>query len=518
MALHWSPPIALSKREEHIVRGCKKAKLFVFLRQHRYELFDDAFQAELAAMYPARARGKEPVAPALLAMVTLLQAALGFSDEDAVEYAQFELRWQMLLDCLGDEHAPFAQGTLFAFRQRLIAHDMDRRLLERTVELAHKTQGFSAKALRAAFDASPLFGAGRVEDTFNLIGHAARDLIRSVARRLGLPIDEAARRAGIPVLNGTSIKAALDIDWDDPVAKRGALDRLLGQVRALEKFVESELAAEASQPPLSQQLATLRQFIAQDTEPDPNGGPSRIKDGVAKERRISVRDGEMRHGRKSKSSRVDGYKRHVARDLTSKVILAVAVTPANRPEAEATDELLVDIERQKRQVTELQIDRGYLAAPAVATLHAAGVPIRCKPFPLRNGGRFTKADFAIDLKAAQVTCPEHHVAPIRLGTVAHFASATCQPCPSRARCTIASKGGRSLSIHEHEGLLLELRARRDTSEGRAQLRARVDVEHSLAEIGRSQGDKARYIGERKNLFDLRRHAAIANLFAAARAA
>ena len=518
MALHWSPPVALSKREEQIVRGCKKAKLFVFLRQYRHELFDDAFQAELAAMYPVRARGKEPVAPAVLAMVTLLQAALGFSDEDAVEYAQFELRWQMLLDCLGDEDAPFAQGTLFAFRQRLIAHDMDRRLLERTVELAHKTQGFSAKALRTAFDASPLFGAGRVEDTFNLIGHAARDLLRSVATRLGLAVDEAARRAGIPVLNGTSIKAALDIDWDDPVAKRGALDRLLGQVRALEKFVESELKEEASQPPISQQLATLHQFIAQDTEPDPGGGPSRIKDGVAKERRISVRDGEMRHGRKSKAFRVDGYKRHVARDLASKVIVAVAVTPANRPEAEATDELLADIARQQRQVTELQIDRGYLAAPAVATLHAAGVPIRSKPFPLRNGGRFTKADFTIDVAAAKVTCPEHHVTAIRLGAVARFPTAICQVCPSRARCTVASKGGRSLSIHEQEGLLLELRARRTTPDGRAQLRARVDVEHSLAEIGRSQGDKARYLGTRKNLFDLRRHAAVANLFTAARAA
>lgn len=518
MALHWSPPVALSKREEHILRGCKKAKLFVFLRQHRHELFDAAFQTELAGMYPTRARGKEPVAPALLAMVTLLQAAMGISDEDAVEYGQFELRWQMLLDCLGDDHAPFSQGTLFAFRQRLIAHDMDRRLLERTVELAHKTQGFSAKALRTAFDSSPLFGAGRVEDTFNLIGHAARDLLRSVAKRLGLAVDEAARRAGIPVLNGPSVKAALDIDWDDPVAKRGALDQLLGQVRALEQFVERELHVEASAPPISQQLATLRQIITQDTEPDPDGGPSRIKRGVAKERRISVRDGEMRHGRKSKASRVDGYKRHVARDLTSKVIVAVAITPANRPEAEATDDLLADIARQQREVTELQIDRGYLAAPEVATLHTAGVPIRCKPFPLRNAGRFTKADFHIDLSTGQVACPEGHVATAKLGAVAHFDVATCQACPSRPKCTASARGGRTLSIHAQEGLLLELRARRDTPEGRAALRPRVDVEHALAEISRSQGNKARYLGTRKNLLDLRRHAAVSNLFTAARAA
>lgn len=518
MSLRWTPPIALSRKEELILRGCKKAKLFVFLRQHRHELFDEEFQTELASMYPERARGKEPVEPGKLAMVTLLQAALGFSDEDAVEYSMFELRWQMLLDCLGDERAPFAQGTLCAFRQRLIAHDMDRRLLERTVELAQRTQGFSAKALRAAFDASPLFGAGRVEDSFNLIGHAARDLLRSVAKRLGLPVDEAARRAGIPVLNGSSIKAALDIDWDDPVAKRGALERLLVQVRSLESFVEGELAVDATQPPISTQLATLRQIVAQDTEPDPEGGGSRIKRGVAKERRISVRDGEMRHGRKSKTSRVDGYKRHVARDLVSKLIVAVAVTPANRPEAEATDDLLADIARQQRDITELQIDRGYLAAPAVATLHAAGVAVRAKPFPLRNGGRFTKADFVIDVPAGQVTCPEGNVAPIRLGAVTHFPVETCQACPSRSRCTQSGHGGRSLSIHAQEELFCDLRARRDTPEGRTALRARVDVEHALAAIGRSQGNKARYIGTRKNLFDLRRHAAVNNLFAAARAA
>lgn len=37
------------------------------------------------------------------------------------------------------------------------------------------------------------------------------------------------------------------------------------------------------------------------------------------------------------------------------------------------------------------------------------------------------------------------------------------------------------------------------------------VEHSLSQIGRWQGDKARYIGVRKNLFDLRRTAVVHNL-------
>ena len=40
----------------------------------------------------------------------------------------------------------------------------------------------------------------------------------------------------------------------------------------------------------------------------------------------------------------------------------------------------------------------------------------------------------------------------------------------------------------------------------------MKVEHGLATIQSRQGDKARYRGLRKNLFDVRRHAAVENLF------
>lgn len=42
-------------------------------------------------------------------------------------------------------------------------------------------------------------------------------------------------------------------------------------------------------------------------------------------------------------------------------------------------------------------------------------------------------------------------------------------------------------------------------------RQRVAVEHSLAHIAARKGDSARYLGVRKNLFDLRRASAIQNL-------
>ncbi|BBD58237.1 putative transposase [Nostoc sp. HK-01] len=69
----------------------------------------------------------------------------------------------------------------------------------------------------------------------------------------------------------------------------------------------------------------------------------------------------------------------------------------------------------------------------------------------------------------------------------------------------------SVSIHPDEPLFQELKQRQFTSAGRAKLRERVAVEHSLSHIGRWQTDQARYVGSRKNLFDLRRTAVVHNL-------
>ena len=45
---------------------------------------------------------------------------------------------------------------------------------------------------------------------------------------------------------------------------------------------------------------------------------------------------------------------------------------------------------------------------------------------------------------------------------------------------------------------------------------RVAVEHTLAHISQWQSDRARYLGSRKNLFDLRRMAVVHNLHVIAR--
>src|SRR5215472_2910780 len=178
----WSPAVELSAQERQIVKRIRRAKLFVFLRHHRNVLLDEEFQQELAGLYRPGKRGQPPIAPAQLALAIILQAYTGVSDDEVIEATLMDRRWQLVLDGLDTEQAPFSKGTLVAFRKRLIDSQMDRRLIERTIELASPTQEFGSRQLRAALDSSPLWGAGRVEDTINLIGHALKNTLRVVAK------------------------------------------------------------------------------------------------------------------------------------------------------------------------------------------------------------------------------------------------------------------------------------------------------------------------------------------------
>lgn len=94
----------------------------------------------------------------MLALEIVLQAYTGVSDDEAIEATLKDRRWQLVLDCLDTEQAPFSKGTLVAFRQRLIEAQMDRRLIEQTIEIADQSQAFGRRALRAALDSSPLWG------------------------------------------------------------------------------------------------------------------------------------------------------------------------------------------------------------------------------------------------------------------------------------------------------------------------------------------------------------------------
>ena len=403
--MRWKIPRELTPRAQKLVARMRRtSRFYVFLRQIRDQLFDDDFQAELARAYAPR--GQDPVPPALLAMVSLLQAYTGVSDAEAVDEAEMDMRWQLVLGTLGQRDAPFGQGSLPRFRERLIEHDLDQRLLDRTVELAKKTGGFGWQKLKAALDSSPLLGCGRVEDSWNLIGHAMARLVAVMAKSANVSRATIIEEAGVTILDGSSIKASLDIDWDDEQQRNRALNNVVSQANALLAWADKHLQTLMKDPEIRSATTLLRRVLDQDTEPDPKGpARSRIKRGVPRDRICSTGDPDMRHGRKSSSKAFNGYKRYVATHVEVPLVLAAEVHPANMPEYESVPTLLESV-RRHGELDELAIDRGFLNHPDVAALEQQGAAIACRPWPIQNNkGHFTKLDFRIDLRKRSVTCP-----------------------------------------------------------------------------------------------------------------
>ena len=124
----WRPPVKPSPAEQAVIKAVRRAKLFVFLRQHRHELFDEQFQAELAETYADSPKGQPPVPPARLALATILQAYAKVSDDEVIEATVMDRRWQLVLDCMGAEEPPFSKGTLvWGSASGSIGQDLDRR-------------------------------------------------------------------------------------------------------------------------------------------------------------------------------------------------------------------------------------------------------------------------------------------------------------------------------------------------------------------------------------------------------
>src|SRR5687767_16037846 len=106
--IRWQVPVELSPEEARVAALLHRVgKFYAFLRTIRAELFDEAFQAELAAVY--QPRGTAPLPAALLAMVTVLQAYDQVSDADAVIAARMDRRWQLVLGSLETTEALFSQ-------------------------------------------------------------------------------------------------------------------------------------------------------------------------------------------------------------------------------------------------------------------------------------------------------------------------------------------------------------------------------------------------------------------------
>jgi hypothetical protein len=510
-----------------------------FLASQRGQLFRDE---EFAALYVLD-NGCPSVPPSLLATALLLQTYDSVADEEAKARADFDLRWKVALGVELDAR-PFAKSTLQLFRAQLILHEQVGAVFKKSLKFARQSGHLKSQKIKAALDTSYILGRGAVKDTYNLLADGIISLVRVLAELSGLQPTEWAKGHDLSRYfadsspdsspdSSHSLKGQAEIDWEDRHAREGFL---AGIVRDADTLLElareglGRLAPESAEHKrLSEAAALLSQLLLQDVERKPAGGVA-IREGVAKDRIVSVSDPEMRHGRKSKAKRFDGHKAAIAVDPESQLITAAAVLPGNAPDNEQALDLVEQSEQNAEVTVEETIgDCAYGDGKTRQEFADADRTLVAKVPDRKETAHFAKEDFQIDLGdlgAPSCTCPagvvcqsvgakggrkdrEDNPLPLR---AFHFDAKLCDVCPLRSQCVKTTLGkGRTVTIHPQERLLQTARAFQKSEAFSPYRQLRQAAEHRIARLMQLGLRQARYFGRTKTLYQLLLAATVANL-------
>jgi hypothetical protein len=252
-----------------------------------------------------------------------------------------------------------------------------------------------------------------------------------------------------------------------------------------------------------------------------------LKEGVSRDRIVSVHDPEMRHGRKSSSKRFDGHKAAIAVDADSQLITAVEVLPGNAADAGPALSLTEESEQNTGlEVEETVGDCAFGDGHTRQEFANAERKLVARVADHGRKGQIHKSEFRINLEAMTCTCPAGHTTAALIPTgfwldkqgQKHprqsfaFPVAVCAACPLRPQCIkTKAKRGRTVSLHPQEDLLQQARAFQQSPEFQPYRQMRQTAEHRLARLVQLGIRQARSFGRKKTLFQLWMAATVANL-------
>jgi len=473
-----------------------KGSFYENLARCGHELIcDDDF----AHLY-APSRGRPSIPPSVMMRALLLATKDGTSDRESARRSRVDLDWKAALG-LDTDHPGIGATTLSLFRARIVLHDADQALFRKTVAKAVEAELFPTKVL-ALIDSSPVLGAGAVKDTYELVRSAMRRVVAAAGEdALSKSLRKSLRR----------YEAKPVIDWDDPEARARELSRMVTAATKL-------LAAVAERDEAREAAALLAAIVAQDVEIDEDSGEPRIRTGVAKDRIVSASDPEMRHGRKSSSTRFDGHKLHVMEEESTEIILGIDVGAGNGADNEHAAPLIEGANEAGVEVQEVVGDMAYSDGDTREAVEAHGAKMIAKVRSTFNAGCFPKTDFLIDPELLEATCPAGEVSTDarpgkdykgrRVFTL-FFEPETCASCAIRSEC-VRGTGARSITLNVHEARLIKARAEQQRPSVKAKLRRRAVIERKIDHLHDLGARKALYRGRRKTKLQALLAATVAN--------
>src|SRR6266540_7375917 len=291
--------------------------VFAFLAEHRRELFDDSFTADLFGS----ATGRPSLPADLVGAVLVLKELYDLSDGQTADALRFDLRWKVACG-RSLTQASFHPSTLVYWRRRIACSDRPDRVFDKVAEVIAETGLLTGRRKRCV-DSTVFDDAVATQDTVTQLVAAIRKVARTVPGAAPVVTAVCAldySRPGKP-----------DIDWDDPAAKQALVSALVNDALAVLAELCRPGAGEFDAA-AADALGLLALVAGQDVEPaeasDGTDGRWVIARRVAPDRVISTMDPQTRHTRKSRSKRRDGYRAHMAAEPDTGLITDCQMTMA----------------------------------------------------------------------------------------------------------------------------------------------------------------------------------------------
>ena len=179
MSLHAQPPEAIPDMTRRVVQSSfPKGSLAMHLRDALGPIYQDV---DFAHLFPERGRAAE--APWRLAMVTVLQAIENLSDRQAAEMVRMRLDWKYALSLPLDDEG-FDASILVDFRQRLLEHHAEERLLEPILHVCREQGLLKAGGKQGTDSTTVLATVGRLS-SLESVWETLRALLNELSEQDG---------------------------------------------------------------------------------------------------------------------------------------------------------------------------------------------------------------------------------------------------------------------------------------------------------------------------------------------
>jgi transposase len=505
MSLHPQPDSAIPNETRRVAHAAfPDSNLCIRIADVLGALYrDDQF----TDLFPTR--GQSALAPARLALISVLQYVEGLSDRQAADAVRGRIDWKYALG-LELTDSGFDHTVLSEFRSRLVHNQAERLLLDILLDRL-RDLALIQKRGRQRTDSTHVLAAVRTLNRLERVGETLRAALNQLA-----------------VIAPDWLRALAPPEWYERYSSRvenyhlpktDAARQELAQIIAADgEQLLAAVEAATDQPWLMQvpAVGTLRRVWAEQYTGEPGQLRWReVKDMPSPAELISSPyDTEARYSTKREVEWV-GYKVHLTETCDEEMphlIVNVETTPATTPDDNMIEVVHESLEKRDLLPDEHLVDKGYTDSQVlIDSQREYGVtivgPVADDPsWQARAGEGFDKGHFVVDWERQVVTCPAGQQSISWLPNTypqngqafeARFARKDCTPCPFRPQCTKAKHEPRiiGLQAREQHEALQAARRRQTTEEFRLQYAARAGVEGTHEQAIRRCGlRRCRYIG------------------------